>query len=70
MSIEEEKTLLQTIRARLEWNEKGSIKWVEDENGSFEIISTITKAPLTKHFVSALKTNYDPYGNEETNTEE
>jgi hypothetical protein len=46
MSNEQEKTLIQTIRARLEWNEKGNVIWIQDDEG-WKIIPLSNSRPLS-----------------------
>ena len=65
MSNEEQETLLQTIRARLEWNEKGEIKAIWDANGDFEIVER-TEGELIRYFTTSYATGLDIYGNETT----
>lgn len=67
MSKEHQETLLQTIRARLEWNEKGNIEAIFDTNGDFEICER-TGGKLIRYFTPALATGLDVYGNEESDT--
>lgn len=62
----EEETLLQTIRARLEWGEKGEVKAIWDANGDFEICER-TQGKLIKYFGPAYAMGVDIYGNQSPN---
>jgi len=63
MSSEEQKTLLDTIQARLERNESGSINFVADENGPWKIIKSFnSKHPLVTYFKPDYIQGFDQYG--------
>lgn len=64
MSTEQQETLLQTIRARLERNEKGEVKAIWDANGDFEIVER-TEGKLIRYFTPTWATGFDAYGNPE-----
>jgi hypothetical protein len=59
---EQDKTLLQTIQARLEWNERGSVDWVADENGPWKIVPWVPKSGLTQYFIPTYQPGIDIYG--------
>lgn len=55
MTKREQETLLQTIQARLEMNEKGCAAFIPDEN----------KSMVQKYFTSNIQRGFDKYGNPE-----
>lgn len=62
MNKEHQETLLQTIRARFERNEKGGIEAIFDKVGQWEIVP-LSATRLTGYFTSALSNGIDQYGN-------
>lgn len=64
MTKNEQETLLQTIKARLEWNQKGEVDFVPDENGQW-IVVDIPKSKLIKHFTPNNASGFDKFGNPE-----
>jgi hypothetical protein len=58
MSKEEQETLLQTIRARLEWNEKGGVSAIPDPNGEYNIVER-TQGKLIRYFEPTYITSFD-----------
>lgn len=52
-----EETLLQTIRARLEWNEKRSVDFIPDTNGKWNIVETPNRS--NSGLITYFKPNYD-----------
>jgi len=58
---EQDKTLLQTIQARLEWNDRGSVVWIQDDEGPWKIIP-LTNSRVMGYFTSAYQEGIDPYG--------
>ena len=68
---EQDKTLLQTIQARLEWNEQGGVDWFADEGGSWKIVtSPIPRNPVVTYFKSNRIFGIDPYGQIKTDPTE
>lgn len=65
MNKEQEETLLQTIRARFERNEKGEAHIIPDPNGLWNIMpySPTFKYPITRYFMPAFQPDLDVYGN-------
>lgn len=66
---DDQETLLQTIRARLERNENGEIKAIWDANGDFEIVER-TEGKLIRYFTPTYTTGFDIYGNNKNPTNE
>lgn len=64
MSKEQQETLLQTIRARIERAEDGRIQWTADSGGLWNIVQpdSRTKGGLIKYFEPAFQEGYDQYG--------
>jgi len=62
MNSEEQKTLLETIKANLERNEKGDIEIVFDPCGTFDIIPNRTNKGLVTYFQPQYAIDVDPYG--------
>lgn len=52
MTGEEQKTLMQTIRARLEWTKEGTVKAFPDIHGSWHIVDkpSRTNSSLVRYF--------------------
>ena len=61
LSKEQQETYLQTIRARLERDEQGKVKWKPDPNGNFELVQVGTG--LVRYFEPAYQPDIDRYGN-------
>ncbi len=62
----EQETLLQTIQARLERAEDGSVKAVYDPNGPWTICER-TSGGLVTRFTPAYQPSIDKYGNQTEN---
>jgi type IV secretory pathway VirB4 component len=62
MKKEHQETLLQTIMANLERNEKGNIVAISDPNGEYTICDR-TEGKLIKYFTPQWVEGIDPYGN-------
>lgn len=58
---EQHTTLLQTIQARLEWNKKGNVIWIQDDEGPWKIIP-LTNSTVVSYFTSAYQEGIDSYG--------
>lgn len=60
----EQETLLQTIRARLERAEDGRVQWMATNDGPWNIVQpdSRTKRGLYKFFEPAFQEGYDQYG--------
>jgi hypothetical protein len=56
---EQDKILVQTIRARLEWN-KGKVQWKPDPDGPWQLIEL--KTGLVRYFEPAYQPGIDPVG--------
>ena len=63
MQKEHQETLLQTIKARLERDEKGGINFIPDINGSWDLISLQPNAPIVKYFTPTIQLGLDKFGN-------
>lgn len=59
MDTNQQETLLQTVRANLERNEKGEMKAIFDNNGKWNIVFP-SKVKLTKEFRSVTFLEIDP----------
>lgn len=59
---EQQEILLQTIQARLEFNERGKVEAIQDENGLYKIVSNMNSG-LIRYFESAYQAGIDKYGN-------
>jgi len=64
MSKEQQETLLQTIKARLERAEDGRIQWISVNDGHWNLAhpDSLTKGRLIKYFEPAYQEGYDEYG--------
>lgn len=62
LNKEHQETLLQTIQARLEWNDSGNVEWIDNPKGSWKIVPAVPKAPFTRYFTLTYKLDIDPYG--------
>jgi hypothetical protein len=60
--IKEQETLLQTIRARLEWNENGGVEVFPDPAGDYTICER-TEGKLIRYFTPTWVEGFDKYGN-------
>jgi len=58
---EQDKTLLLTIRANLERNEKGQVEFKPDPNGHWNIVEPKVDGKLIKYFEPAYTVGFDPY---------
>lgn len=61
MEDKDKETWLQTIRARLEWNEKGGVHWKSDPQGLWNIVEPIPDGKLTEYFEPAYQEGFDKY---------
>jgi hypothetical protein len=64
LNSEQEETLLQTIKARLERNESGVV-WVPDPEGRWNIVQYPTTSGLVRYFTPAYQVGIDEFGNTE-----
>lgn len=62
MSNEENKTLMQTIRARLEWTKEGTVKAFPDTHGSWDIVEKPPTNGLVRYFTPQYQEEYDQFG--------
>lgn len=62
MSNEENKTLMQTIRVKLEWTKKGTLKAFSDIHGSWYIVEKPPTSSLVRYFTPQYQEEYDQFG--------
>jgi hypothetical protein len=58
----EQQTLLETIKIRLERNDNGVVSWVQDENGPYSLVPRIDNG-LVRYFKPAYEIGIDAFGN-------
>lgn len=58
----QQETLLQTIQARIERNEKGNVIWVEDPTGPWKLIKRPPTSGMIRYFTPAYQEGFDEYG--------
>lgn len=62
MNPQEQQTLYETIKARFERNEEGSITWVEDQHGLWEIQQPRIDGKMVRYFTPQYQEGIDKYG--------
>lgn len=62
MEKKHRQTLLTTMRVHLERNKEGSIKWVFDPNGQWEIVAPHNRGGLSSYFTPQYVGGFDKYG--------
>ncbi len=68
MEKKDQETLLQTIRARLNRMDDGSIQWLPDPQGPWKIVPFEPKANgIYEYFKPAINIGFDEYGQENKN---